>query len=63
MQAINTAYHSRDAVLEQLQQNIDAVLSEAEQPTDDVDGKLEELQKELLKLANSKADYTRLWMK
>ncbi|MDD3206591.1 MAG: zinc ribbon domain-containing protein, partial [Lachnospiraceae bacterium] len=58
MQAINTAYHRRDAVLEQLQQNIDAVLSEAEQPADDVDGRLEELQKELLKLANSKADYT-----
>ncbi|WP_330641312.1 recombinase family protein [Faecalicatena sp.] len=58
MQAINTAYHSRDAVLEQLQQNIDAVLSEAERPTDNVDGRLEELQKELLKLANSKADYT-----
>lgn len=58
MQAINTAYHCRDTVIEQLQQNIDAVLSEAEQPSEDVDGKLEELQKELLKLANSKADYT-----
>lgn len=45
-------------MLEQLQQNIDAVLSEAEQPTNNVDGRLEELQKELLKLANSKADYT-----
>ncbi|GAA0654729.1 site-specific recombinase [[Clostridium] innocuum] len=56
MQAINTAYHSRDAVLEQLQQNIDAVLSEAEQPTDNVDGRLEEL----LKLANSNADYTEI---
>lgn len=60
MQAINVAYHSRDAVLEQLQQNIDTVLSEAEQPADDVDGRLEELQKELLKLANSKADYTEI---
>jgi site-specific DNA recombinase len=57
MQAINMAYHSRDGVLEQLQQNIDTVLSEAEQPAENVDGRLEELQKELLKLANSKADY------
>ncbi len=60
MQAINTAYHSRDAVMEQLQQNIDTVLSEAEQPAADVDGRLEELQKELLKLANSKVDYTEI---
>ena len=57
-QAINTVYHSRDTVLEQLQKNIDTVLSEAEQPDDGVDCKLEELQKELLKLANSKEDYT-----
>lgn len=60
MKAINKAYHIRDAVLEQLQQNIDAVLSEAEQPAEDVNGRLEELQKELLKLANSKADYTEI---
>lgn len=57
MQAINTAYRSRDVVLEQLQQNIDTVLSESEQPAENVDGRLEELQKELVKLANSKADY------
>ena len=56
MQAINMAYHSRDTVMEQLQQNIDTVLSEVEPPSDDVDCRLEELQKELLKLANSKAD-------
>ena len=60
MQAINTAYHSRDVVLEQLQQNIDTVLSESETPAENVDGRLEELQKELLKLANSKADYTEI---
>lgn len=45
-------------MIEQLQRNIEDVLSEAEQSTDDIDGRLEELQKELLKLANSKADYT-----
>lgn len=60
MQAINTAYHSRNGVIEQLQQNIDAVLFESEQPADDVDGRLEELQKKLLELANSKADYTEI---
>ena len=60
MQAINTVYYSQDAVLEQLQKNINAVLSEEEQPADDVDGRLEELQKELLRLANSKADYTEI---
>lgn len=58
MRAINKAYHSRDTVIEQLQQNIETVLSEAEQPVDDIDGRLEELQKELLKLAIGKADYT-----
>ncbi|MDD2981379.1 MAG: recombinase family protein [Hespellia sp.] len=58
MQAINIAYHSRDMVMEQLKQNIDEVLSEAEQPVNDVEGRLKEMQKELLKLANSKKDYT-----
>ena len=48
--AFSKYYHLHYVVLEQLQQNIDAVLSEAEQPADDVDGRLEELQKELLKL-------------
>lgn len=60
MQAINTAYHSRDAVLEQLQQNIEAVFFKVEQPAGDMDGRLKELQKELLKLANIKADYTEI---
>jgi len=58
MQAINKAYHSRDIVIEQLQLNIDAALSEAEQPADDIDDRLEKLQKELLKIANSRKDYT-----
>ena len=58
MQAINKAYHSRDSVIERLQQNIEIVLSEAKQPAEDIDGRLEELQKELLKLASRKADYT-----
>ena len=58
MQAINKAYHSRDTVIEQLKQNIETVLSKAEQPAEDIDGRLEELQKELLKLASRKADYT-----
>lgn len=60
MQAINTAYQCRDAVLEQLHQNIDEALSETEQSDESIDARLEELQKELLRLANSKADYTEI---
>ena len=45
-------------MIEQLKQNIETVLSKAEQPAEDIDGRLEELQKELLKLASRKADYT-----
>lgn len=60
MQAINTAYQCRGTVLEQLHQNIYDALSETELPDESVDARLDELQKELLQLANSKADYTEI---
>ncbi|MEA5093081.1 hypothetical protein SDC9_22274 [bioreactor metagenome] len=58
VKAINEALGSKNTFLETLQVNIATVLNEEDdKATDDFDEKLEELQKELLNLANSKADY------
>ena len=58
VKAINEALCSKNTFLETLQANIAIVLNEQDdKTTDDFDEKLEELQKELLNLANSKADY------
>ena len=56
--AINLALGNRDRVLATLQKNVEAVIrQEDETSSEGIDAKLEELQKELLKLANSKKDY------
>lgn len=58
VKAINEALCSKNTFLETLQVNIATVLNEEDdKATNDFDEKLEELQKELLNLANSKADY------
>lgn len=58
VQAINEVLGSKDSYLSILVENIETVLNEnADKPTADIDEKLEELQMELLRLANSKADY------
>src|SRR5690606_21509144 len=49
---------SKDTFLSTLQANIETVLNEEnDKATDDIDAKLEELQNELFRLANSKSDY------
>ncbi|SUY47668.1 resolvase [Clostridium putrefaciens] len=56
--AINQTLSSKDDFLSTLQDNIDRVISEADHgATADIDVKLKELQNELLRLANGKADY------
>jgi len=58
VKAINEVLCGKDTYLSVLQENIATVLSEEnDKTTDDIDRKLDELQKELLRLANSKADY------
>ena len=58
VRAINELLVSKDAFLTTLQTNIETVLNEEhDNSTIHIDPKLEELQKELLRLANSKADY------
>ncbi len=58
VQAINEVLGNKDNYLNILIENIETVLNEnADKPTADIDGKLEELQMELLRLANSKEDY------
>lgn len=59
--AINLALGNRDRVLATLQKNVEAVnRQEDETSSEGIDAKLEELQKELLKLANSKKDYNNI---
>lgn len=61
VKAINDILCSKDAFLSTLQNNIATVLDEEnDKSTDHIDGKLNELQNELLRLANSKADYNNL---
>src|SRR5699024_9417875 len=58
VQAINEVLGNKDNYLKLLIENIETVLHEnADKPTIDIDEKLEELQMELLRLANSKEDY------
>lgn len=58
VKAINETLCSKNTYLETLQVNIAAVLNEEDdKTTDDFDEKLVDLQRELLSLANSKADY------
>lgn len=59
IKAINQALGSKDNILETLEQNIEEVLTETDNSgTEGIDEKLRVLQKELLKLANAKKDYT-----
>ncbi len=56
--AINELLASKEAFLTTLQANITAVLNEEnDNTTEEIDNKLDELQTELLRLANSKDDY------
>lgn len=58
VKAINRALGNRDSMMTALQENIEAVIrQEDETSAAGINAKLEELQKELLKLANSKKDY------
>lgn len=55
IKAINLALGNRDSMMTALQENIEAVIrQEDETSAEGINAKLEELQKELLRLANSK---------
>lgn len=52
------ALGKKDSMNDALQRNVEAVLSGADGvPLDEIDSRLEELQKELLKVANAKGNY------
>lgn len=58
VKAINLALGNRDDMMEVLQENIETVIrQEDETSAEGINARLEELQKELLRLANSKKDY------
>jgi DNA invertase Pin-like site-specific DNA recombinase len=58
VKAINELLGNKEPFLQELQDNIATVLNaESDNDTDDVDGKLNDLQQELLKQAKSKNDY------
>ena len=58
IRAINRTLARKDTVNETLQKNVESVLSGADGiPLDEIDSRLEELQKELLKVANTKGNY------
>ena len=58
VKAINLALGNRDGMMEVLQENIEMVIrQEDETSAEGINARLEELQKELLRLANSKKDY------
>lgn len=58
VRAINRTLARKGAVNVSLQKNIESVLSGGDGiPLDEIDGRLEGLQKELLKVANSKGNY------
>ncbi len=58
VKAINLALGNRDSMMTALQGNIEAVIrQEDETSAEGINARLEELQKELLRLANSKKDY------
>lgn len=61
VRAINLTLGNRNGVLATLQENVETViLQEDETSSESINAKLEELQKELLKLANSKKDYNNI---
>ena len=58
VKAINLTLGNRDSMMDVLQENIEAVIRQEEETSaEGINAKLEELQKELLRLANSKKDY------
>ena len=58
LQAINPTLGNRENMMATLQENVEAVIrQEDETSSEGIEAKLQELQKELLKLANSKKDY------
>ena len=58
VQAINLALGNRESMMATLQENVETVIrQEDETSSEGIEAKLLELQKELLKLANSKKDY------
>lgn len=58
MQAINMTLGNRDSMIAALQEDVEAVIRQADESSvEGIEAKLEELQKELLKRANSKKDY------
>lgn len=58
VRAINMALVKKDSMNETLQKNVKAVLTGADGvPLSEIDSRLEELQKELLKVANSNGNY------
>ena len=58
VQAINKALGKRDSVKDALAANVETALTEADGISiDEIDARLEELQKELLKVANSRGNY------
>lgn len=58
VKAINFALGNRDSMVTALQENIEAVIrQEDETSVEGINSRLEELQKELLRLANLKKDY------
>ena len=58
IRAINRVLARKDTMNETLQKNVEAVLTGADGiPFAEIDSRLEELQKELLKIANSKGNY------
>lgn len=61
VKAINLALGNRDSMIKALQENIEAVICrEDESSVEGIETRLEELQKELLKLANAKKDYNNI---
>lgn len=58
VRAINLALGKKETMNETLQKNVEAVLTGADGiPLDEIDSRLEQLQKELLKVANAKGNY------
>jgi len=61
VKAINEVLGSKDTFLTVLQENIAAVLNEDnDQTTQEIECRLNELQQELLRLVNAKADYQKV---
>lgn len=59
MQAINLALGNRNSMMATLQENVETVIrQEDESSVEGIEAKLAELQKELLRLANGKKDYS-----